>query len=337
MSFQELQQKMYDILTSNKPYDYTKTVIENLIEQGADIHKPLTEKGEYAFHAINRRIFNYNNVDIRKISDYLLQHNCDINALDNDNKNPLYILCEEHTKNYTEKHKMIEYLLESGASPFSERNIDLLELLDDKLELGYNSCSDRFDTELETFLLEYTDIVDYCAYSSPNSFKYILRNTLINVRKIIDIKYILYKYAKNKIFKTIKEEYIYSNNLFDYKKAPWYVMDKEFIPIDFKRNTPIKMYDEKRNKAIFKYIDDAINYWSPSRHYIQPTCVRNAVWSILLTQHKINQIEDHPLFLPEELWFIICSFLRRDMWVVNTDDENSKLEFTRIRNLPCLL
>ena len=55
MSFKELQQK-YMTFSSNKQYDYTKTVIETLIKEGADIHKPLTEKGEYAFHAINRRI-----------------------------------------------------------------------------------------------------------------------------------------------------------------------------------------------------------------------------------------------------------------------------------------
>ena len=96
---------------------------------------------------------------------------------------------------------MIEYLLESGALPSSKRNRDLLELLNDKLELGLDTYSSKFDSELEYFILEYTDIVDYCAYSSPNSFKYILRNTLINVREIIDIKYILYKYAENKIFK----------------------------------------------------------------------------------------------------------------------------------------
>ena len=105
---QQLQQKMYDILASNKSYIYTKAVIETLIEEGADIHEPLTKKGDYAFHAIIMRILKYYNTDIKIICDYLLQHNCDINAIDNEKKTPFYSLCEGITKNYGGKRKMIQ-------------------------------------------------------------------------------------------------------------------------------------------------------------------------------------------------------------------------------------
>lgn len=334
MSLQKLQQELYNILISNKSYIDTIETIETLSKDGADIHKPLTKKGEYAFHAIIKRVFKYNNIDIEAICDYLLQHNCDINAFNYDKETTLYYLCKSHSKNYIEKHRIIEYLLESGTIiDYSERfgKKELLHLLNDTTLQGHNVSADRFDDELDTFLIEYSYIIDYCLYSSTISFKYILRN------RIIDIKHLLLKYAEHKIFENVEEEYFYDNDDFDYKTTYWYLVNEEQSQLEFKRDTLLKVYDEKRNDIILKYIEDSLNYWSPSRHYIHPTCVRNAVWCILLIKQKINQVESHPLFLPPEMWFHICSFFTREMWIIITNKTIPIQKFTRIPNLPCLL
>ena len=331
-----LQQQLYDILTSNKSFDETKYIIDTLINYGGDIHKPLTNKGEYAFHAIIKRVFKSYAIDtdLEKICEYLLQLCCNINALNNDNETPFYYLCSNFSRNYKTKHFMIEYLLESGSiMDYSERfgKKDLLRMLNDETLQGRNTYSDIFDSKLETFILEYWYIIDYCLYSSLISFKYILRN------RIIDIKHLLLKYAEHKIFEYTDEEYFYDDDKFDYKTTYWYMVNEEHSQLEFKKDTLLKAYFDERNKSILHYIEDSLNYWSPVRHYIQPTCVRNAVWCILLIQNKINQVEKHPLFLPPELWFHICSFFTQEMWIVIANKTIPIHKFTRIPNLPCLL
>ena len=331
---QQLQQKMYDILASNKSYIYTKAVIETLIEEGADIHEPLTKKGDYAFHAIIMRILKYYNTDIKIICDYLLQHNCDINAIDNEKKTPFYSLCEGITKNYGGKRKMIQYLLESGAilnysEKFGKKN--LLYILNDNSQEGYDTYLDIFNAELDTFLIDYSYIIDYCLFSSPISFKYLLKNC------ILDIRHLLLKYAEHKNIGYADEDYFYNNDIFDYRETFWFMVADETNMLPFKKFRTLESLNNERNIIIEKYLEDSINFWSPPRHYIQPTCVRNAVWCILLTQYKINQIEDHPLFLPPEMWFHICSFLTREMWMIITHKTIPIEKFTRIQNLPCLL
>jgi len=332
------QQKLYDVLKSNISGTETIERINILIKEGIDIHKPLTNKGEYVFHAIIRRIFNYKDIDIdidiAIICDYLLQHNCDINALNNDNETPFYSLCDSVTKNYKGKSRIIQYLLESGAIlDYSEQfgEMDLLCKLNDEIKQGYDIYLDLFNAKLDTFLIEYSYIIDYCLFSSTNSFKYILRN------RILDIEHLLLKYAEHKIFEYTDEEYFYNDDKFDYISTYWYLINEETMTYEFKKDTKLKSLDDKINKIKFKYLQDSLNYWSPSRHYIHPTCVRNAVWCILLIQHKINQVEEHTLFLPPEVWLHICSFFTREMWIGITKKTIPLQIFTRISNLPCLL
>jgi len=111
MSSNPLQKQLYEILIANESFDKTKERINILIKEGADIHKPLTTWGNYAFHAISMRIFFNHNIDTEKICDYLLQLNCDINALNNNKYTPLYVLCVGYSDNYEEQHNIIEYLL----------------------------------------------------------------------------------------------------------------------------------------------------------------------------------------------------------------------------------
>ena len=328
------QQQLYHVLKSNMSGTETIERINILIKDGVDIHKPLTNKGEYVFHAIIGRIFNYNDIDIEIICDYLLQHNCDINALNNDKETPFYTLCNGVTKNYKEKNRIIQYLLESGAIlDYSEQfgEMDLLRKLNDETQHGYDIYLDLFNAKLDTFLIEYSYIIDYCLFSSTVSFKYILRN------RILDFEHLLLKYAEHKIFEYTDEEYFYDDKKFDYISTFWYLINEETMTYDFKKDTKLKALDDKRNKIIFKYLQDSLNYWSPSRHYIHPTCVRNAVWCILLIQHKINQVEEHPLFLPPEMLLHICSFFTREMWIGITKKTIPIQKFTRIPNLPCLL
>ena len=58
---------------------FNEEKINNLIMLGADIHKPVNNDGDYLLHSLVWFIFKYNNNDLDKKFNYLVDNKCILN------------------------------------------------------------------------------------------------------------------------------------------------------------------------------------------------------------------------------------------------------------------
>ena len=107
--------KMYNIQTlleeEFSKQGFNEEKINNLIMLGADIHKPVNNDGDYLLHSLVWFIFKYNNNDLDKKFNYLVDNKCILNRRNKKNKTPFELIWGGCTKNYYEKHKIISKLL----------------------------------------------------------------------------------------------------------------------------------------------------------------------------------------------------------------------------------
>lgn len=305
------QTNIEKILLNNKSFEQTKKEINSEIQNGGNIHEPLNNNGDYIFHIlvkcitthIENNFYKYKNKDIQQKCNYFINQDCDIETSNNDNETPLYSLCVTYTKNIEDKNNMIQFLLECGASinycylKFNKKPI--IKFLQDDIDMGYNKFYvDKYYRYLIHLLDNYNYIVDCCLYSSLECFRYILRNNMV------DINYELLTYATNEIEinNNIEKSCFYNEEVFDYKKTFLYLFNKH------NHSTIGANNFKKRNKLILKYIEDSLNIWNPSNHYIKNWYIKDTIHDLLIIKKRL--FIKNTFYLPDELWFKIFSFLK---------------------------
>ena len=252
-------------------------------------------------------MYNYKNKDIEKKCNYFINKNCDIEALNNDNETPLYYLCTLYTKNIEDQKYMIHFLLDSGSSinysHYKFKKQKITNYLRDDIDLGYNKhYVDMFYGYLIDLFNNYNHIIDCSLYSSLESFRYILRNNKLDIKKK------LFKYSMNKMFVyDIDKKCFYDKTYFNYKKTLLYLFNNENSENNFYQyyeNNPT------RNKLILKYIEDSFTKWKPCNHYIQNWCLKESINNMLIIKNRL--VKNNTFYLPDELWFKIFPFLKFD-------------------------
>jgi hypothetical protein len=305
-----LQTQIYNILLDDKSFEETKYLIDNVIKRGGSLYKPLNSNGDYVFHVlvycivnhINNNLFKYRNNDIGKKCYYFINLDCNVELINNNYETPLYYLCTSYTKNIVEQKKLIIFLLDCGCDiDYCYNNYDkpmIIDYLENEIDVGYNKYYiDIFYSNIIDFLKNFKKIIHYCLSIPLYCFKYILRNNIIDIKREL----LLYSNTKIKDF-NINKNVFYKNNHFCYKKTFLYLVNNEKND-NYPDNILIN------NKYILKYIKDSYNIWNPSNHYIKELYVKQIIYNMFLIKNRLILIKKDNLYLPDELWFNIFTFL----------------------------
>ena len=59
-----------------------------------------------------------------------------------------------------------------------------------------------------------------------------------------------------------------------------------------------------------QFIKNVMGLWTPERHILYPSSLKNKIYLLLLIESKLRKQEKYKL--PKELWYKINSFIKRE-------------------------